>query len=246
MMEEYTPEYYEATHRNWFAHPNFALFRWIEHQLPAETRSVLDVGCGRGDFLKFLRRQRQAVRLVGVDLSRNDSQEGIEFLQGDVLNLETNGFDVVTSLATIEHILDINTFVRRILDMCNSGGMIIVMTLDEDSLLYRVARLGRRIGIPLAFDRLYSAHHVNHFTRRSLVRLLEKHGMTIKKILSHNAPWRAIDIPVRHPMVRQVVFLGLAALLGIGRLIGLGYLQTVVATVPAAGEATVKCEGSEA
>ena len=60
MMEEYTPEYYEETHRNWFANPNFALFRWIEHQLPAEIRSVLDVGCGRGDFLKFLRRQRPA------------------------------------------------------------------------------------------------------------------------------------------------------------------------------------------
>src|SRR5829696_8487562 len=68
-LERYSVDYYDQTHREWFAHPNIRLFEWIEHRLPHTTRSLIDVGCGGGQFLDFLRRRRPDIRLIGVDLS---------------------------------------------------------------------------------------------------------------------------------------------------------------------------------
>ena len=67
-LESYSADYYEQAHRNWFANPNFRLFEWIERQIPSQARSVIDIGCGRGQFLDYLRAKRPEIRLVGVDL----------------------------------------------------------------------------------------------------------------------------------------------------------------------------------
>src|SRR5262249_53711725 len=69
--EQYSADYYEVAHRNWFANPNLPLFCWIESQLPRTVRLLVDIGCGRGQFLDFMRARRPDVRLVGVDLSPN-------------------------------------------------------------------------------------------------------------------------------------------------------------------------------
>jgi hypothetical protein len=68
-LERYSADYNEEAHRNWFANPNFALFDWFERQIPADCKSVIDVGCGRGQFVDYLRSKRRDIRLVGVDLS---------------------------------------------------------------------------------------------------------------------------------------------------------------------------------
>jgi 2-polyprenyl-3-methyl-5-hydroxy-6-metoxy-1,4-benzoquinol methylase len=158
VVEQYSPEYYEAAHRNWFANPNFALFKWIESQIPSTAISVVDVGCGRGQFLDYLRQKRPNLRLVGVDLSENLDHDGIEFHCGNVLELELGTFDAVVSLATIEHVPDVTAFTERLYDLCNPGGIAFVMTLDDGSLLYRVSRAAWRFGISVGFNRLYSAH----------------------------------------------------------------------------------------
>lgn len=234
-LEKYTASYYEETHRNWFAHPNTRLFRWIERQLPETVRSVVDVGCGRGQFLDFLRAQRPDIRLVGVDLSNNVDRNGIEFHCGSALDLDLGEFDAVVSLATIEHIANVNSFAARLYSLCNPGGIVFVMTLDDASILYRIARLTRRFGISVAFDRLYSAHHFHHFTHKSLSQLLERNGLRIRQTLRHSVPVRAIDVPVQNFMIRPLFLIAAAMLLAAGDLTGSSYLQTIVAVRPAGG-----------
>src|SRR5712672_2414473 len=153
-IEQYSPDYYDAAHRNWFANPNFALFSWIEGQIPLTATSVVDVGCGRGQFLDYLKQKRPNLRLVGVDLSDNLDRDGIKFHCGDALELELGMFDVVVSLATIEHVPDIKGFAARLHDLCNPGGVTFVMTLDDGSLLYRASRVAWRLGLSVAFNRL--------------------------------------------------------------------------------------------
>lgn len=234
-MEKYSASYYEEAHRNWFAHPNIRLFRWIERQLPETVRSVIDIGCGRGQFLDFLHAQRPELRLVGVDLSSNADRNGIEFHCGSALDLELGTFDAVVSLATIEHVADVNSFAARLYSLCKPGGMVFVMTLDDASILYRIARLARRFGMPVAFDRLYSAHHFHHFTHKSLAQLLERNGLKIRRTLRHSVPTRAIDVPIQNVIFRPLFLGAAAALLAAGDLTGWSYLQTIVAVRPADG-----------
>ncbi len=232
-FEEYSAEYYDAAHKNWFENPNFSLFEWIERQIPLTAASVIDVGCGRGQFLDYLRQKRPSLRLVGVDLSTNSDRDGIQFLCGDVLEFRLDPFDAVISLATIEHVPDPVTFASSLHDLCNPGGVAFVMTLDDGSLLYRASRAARMFGISVAFDRLYSSHHLQHFTHRSLVSLLENAGFQVRRSHHHSVPLKALDLPVS-PLARPVFLAAVGLLFAAGDLTRLSYLQTIMAVRPAA------------
>lgn len=226
-QEHYSADYYEEAHRNWFANPNFKLFEWIERRIPTGCRSVVDIGCGRGQFLDYVRSKRPDIRLVGVDLSENRSRDNIEFYQGDALSLNLGTFDAVVSLATIEHVSDVSGFSRQIHDLCNAGGLAFVMTLDDGSLLYRSSRMAWRLGMPVGFNRLYSAHHLHHFTHKSLVTLLERANLTFRKSLHSSVPLKALDLPVS-PILRPLFLGGVKTVFSIGDLVGLSYLQTII------------------
>lgn len=230
-FEQYSSDYYNEEHRNWFTNPDLRLFDWIEKQLPSNARSVIDVGCGRGDFLAFLRKRRPNLRLAGVDLSTNKNSDGIEFYTGDVLNIDLGTFDAVVSLATIEHVSEVTEFAKRLRSLCNPAGVVVVMTLDDNSLLYWTARFVNRLGMPTAFNRLYSAHHLNHFTGKSLAQLLERNGLRVKQRRGHSPPFRAIDVPARSLVLRSLFIAAAATLATFGNLIGRSYLQTLV-TIP--------------
>lgn len=225
--EEYGPEYFDRHHARWFANPNLALFASIARQIPQQA-SVLDVGCGRGHFLRYLRDHRPDLRLSGVDLSPNPPDERIRYYQGDFLATTfDDAFDAVVSLAVIEHVVDVRGFVGRLRELARPGGLAIVMTLNESSLLYALARTGRRVGLSLAFDRIYSRHHVHHFTRGSLRRLLQEHAFTVVAQRSHNSPLAAVDIPVSHPIADAVLRSGMWVVSKAGDVTDQAYLQTI-------------------
>jgi len=146
-MEPYDPAYFEQTHRNWFAHPQLDLFTKIAELIEREPlpRSVIDVGCGNGNLLRFLAtRWGTTVALTGVDLMANEPSPGIEFIQGDIHSVDIHRqFSVVVSLATIEHLADAHAFACRLTSLTRLGGIAIVMTLNDNSLLYAAARLLR-------------------------------------------------------------------------------------------------------
>lgn len=226
-QESYGPEYYDDKHRRWFEHPNTALFDRITAIIP-QGGSVLDVGCGRGDFLQYVHRKRPDVQLTGIDYSPNQD-EIIRFVQGDALELAmSDRFDVVVSLAVIEHVLDCVAFAKRIREFSKPGGAVAILTVNESSILYGLARIGRELGVPLAFDRLYSRHHLHHFTPASLRRLLESCGLGLSQHIIHNAPANAVDLPVRSRMadapLRGLVRVVCAA----GDVLSKGYLQTAI------------------
>lgn len=230
--ERYGASYFEDDHKRWFEHPNIALFERILSCVPMGA-SVVDVGCGCGDFLRFARARRPDLVLTGIDLSQNHGGSGIRFIQGDVLTLNmAMRFDVVVSLAVIEHVAQVRSFTQRILQLAGPSGSVIVMTLNDGSLLYSAARLGRSVGIPLAFNRLYSVHHLHHFSRASLSNLLRDNGCAVREHWDHNAPVGAMDLPVRGVLLDSILRIGLRALWIAGKATHRSYLQTIVCSVP--------------
>lgn len=226
-QESYGTEYYDDVHRRWFEHPNTKLFDRLTALIP-QGGSVLDMGCGRGDFLRYVLSKRPDVQLTGIDYSLNQD-ETIRFLQGDALKLDiTDRFDVVVSLAVIEHVHDCVAFARRMRELTKPGGTTAVMTLNESGILYGLGRAGQKLGIPLVFNRLYSRHHVHHFTRTSLRKLLESCGLKVSRHIMHNAPLKAMDFPVHSPAADAVLRAGVGAVFAVGSVTSKTYLQTAI------------------
>ncbi len=230
--ETYGADYYEVAHKNWFEHPNFALFRKIEAMILRYTgpeASVLDVGCGRGDLLKYLQSKRPSLRLTGIDLSDVPQLPGITMLRKDFLKEDFGRkFDVVTSLAAIEHVEDVQIFAQKIGDLCADRGVIVVMTNNESGLIYGIARALYGVGVKGPFNRLYSKHHLNHFGVESLKVLFERQGFEILKTLHHSFPLRAVDIPVASKGADLILRGAVAGMFMIGQALEMDFMQTIV------------------
>jgi len=232
-LEVYGSDYYLETHRNWFENPNIPLFEELRSILVSiGARNLLDVGCGNGAFLKYMRAEGVPIALKGIDLSEAVKDEQIVFIRGDFLTNDFHEkFDAIVSLAVIEHLADIQSFVRRFHELLDANGTAIIMTLNEDGILYRIARFLRNCGIASPFLRLYDPHHINHFSQKSLIRLLTNSGLfKIVRVINHNTLMSAIDVPSHNPIVRGVMKLGIAGIFFIGRVTGRTYLQTIVAS----------------
>jgi len=98
-----------------------------------EGRSILDVGCGAGDFLRSVARRAAHGRLVGLDISTpvlpRDAQ-GIEFVNGDVVRFDLGDpFDVVLSDNLVEHVApaDLPAHFESLRRALKTGGTLIVM-----------------------------------------------------------------------------------------------------------------------
>ena len=241
-VEGYDPSYFDERHQRWFEHPNSWLFDKIIAAIPNDPsfKSVLDAGCGRGDFLRHLRARRPDLDLTGIDVSPNDEVDGITFIQGDFQTYAFDKqYDVVVSLAVIEHLSDVKVFARRVAELTRPSGVTVISTVNDSSLLFRLARGLHAIGVSVAFDRLYSRHHLNHFTPRSLEVLLKSYGMSPVERLFHNAPFAAIDVPASSAVSDAVLRAAMFGICLAGDLTGTSYLQTVICRRdPAAESAT--------
>ena len=232
IKEKYGRNYFFKTHRNWFENPNYRLFAMLKKAIVNnQTKKVLDVGCGNGAFLKYLADTTNELSLQGIDLSDAAIEDAsITFLKGDFLTYKFNEkFDVVVSLAVIEHLNDVSSFVQRIHNLLNKDGMACVMTVNESGILYQLANLLRKVGFPSVFIRLYDKHHLNHFSKKSLIRLLTSNTMfTVIDVIDHNAPLKSIDIPTNNYILRCFLKLGIATVFLIGNFFNRSYLQTVL------------------
>lgn len=229
--EDYKTEYFEEEHRNWFLYPDLGLYEELtriilEHKPNA---AILDVGCGNGNLLRYLRSRGRDLSLTGIDMARNEPAAGIEYLQGDFVEHKFDRqFDVLVSLAVIEHIPNVALFAERLNEFCAPGGLVITMTVDERSLIYGAARALHRAGYSVPLKRLYSKHHLNHFTHRSLKRLLEGQDLRTIQVLRHNTPIAAVDTPKTSRLSKMILKAGVWATFQIGSLTRRTMLQTII------------------
>jgi 2-polyprenyl-3-methyl-5-hydroxy-6-metoxy-1,4-benzoquinol methylase len=229
--EQYGPEYFDGTHKNWNKHPDVGLFERVYRAI-AERRAnatVLDVGCGKGNLLRYLRDRDSKLSLTGIDIAPSHSKDGIEFLRGDFLTWKFDSkFDAIVSLQVIEHVTDPRMFAKRIVELTAEDGLVISNTINEQSLLYDVARLARRLGSTQAYERLYSRHHLNHFNRSSLPRLMEVSGLKTIAHFQHRGSVAAMDIPTPNKWLETVFRAGVWGTFVLGDLTGRSIYQTLV------------------
>lgn len=113
--------------------------RFLLQQLPTQCKTVLDIGCGTGEFSRLLAKRFEKV--VAIDLSptmievskqRSSQFSNIDFQVADVSQWEfpTEGFDAVVSIATLHH-LSVESLLPNLKAALKPGGRLVILDLLE-------------------------------------------------------------------------------------------------------------------
>src|SRR5438445_7281231 len=105
-----------------------------------ENKSVLDVACGRGYGTHFI--SEKSKKMIGVDI-RSDYIEfarsnyvshNLQFFENDAtkINLTNDTFDVIISFETIEHLHDVDSFLKEIVRLLKNNGILLLSTPNGD------------------------------------------------------------------------------------------------------------------
>lgn len=230
--EIYDEDYYLEKHKNWFKYPDFNLYKEILNLITNfNLLSILDVGCGNGNLLNYIKTHLPRSNLTGIDLSASKINGDIKIIREDFVNYNWNEtYDFIISLATIEHIYEAELFVNKLYEKLNSGGILFIMTMNDDSILYKLSRFLNKFGFSKPFQRLYDKHHLNHYSHKSLKKLLQNHNLSIIKVIFHNVPLKSLDFEssnrLQYLVNKFIVFI----IFIIGKLIKRTYLQSIVVT----------------
>lgn len=235
-QESYGEDYFAEAHRNYFENPDRGMYSLIYSEILRFTGhkdiSIFDAGCGRGEFLKYIASKNPEARLTGIDLIDN-RHSSIRFLTGDVLKTDFGrDFDVVCSLAVIEHLDDPALFLRRLEDALKPGGIIAIMTINDDGLVCGMARLMNKLGLRGPYNRVYNSHNLQYFTARSLKKLMELGGLETLAYKKHNYSLRAVDVPAGGIFSETMYRLAAGALFLMSVPLGSQLLQTIVCRKP--------------
>jgi 2-polyprenyl-3-methyl-5-hydroxy-6-metoxy-1,4-benzoquinol methylase len=128
-----------------------------DHLTDLQGLHVLEIGCGRGSFARYL--QQQGANLVAADFSESAIEitkrrlaglSNCQCLVADVQEIpfEAETFDVVISLATLEHVRDPNAGIAELVRVTRIGGRLIVMIPNYFSLVGLWRIYCRLIGRP--------------------------------------------------------------------------------------------------
>lgn len=153
-----------------------------------KPQKILDVGCGTGETLTFLKRIFPKAKLQGVDylpeaVSYTRSR-GHSAKRADALNLPfpDASFDVVLLLDVIEHIKNDSGAIREAKRVLKSGG-VIVLTAPALQFIWSAHDIGQG--------------HERRYTRHMLMRLAAKNEMTVPFISYFNFFLSPIVIAIR-------------------------------------------------
>ncbi|WP_224998113.1 bifunctional 2-polyprenyl-6-hydroxyphenol methylase/3-demethylubiquinol 3-O-methyltransferase UbiG [Cesiribacter sp. SM1] len=124
---------------------------------------ILEIGCGTGGFINKISSLRD-VEVVGLELNEEAvaaaRTSGANVLNNTVQEFSVNHaetFDVVCSFQVLEHISDVDSFIRSSVECLKKGGKLIVSVPNNDSFI-------KYADYPLNLP----PHHMGHWTYNSL------------------------------------------------------------------------------
>jgi SAM-dependent methyltransferase len=109
---------------------NPAALAYVLTAIDPAASSILDVGCGRGHFLRTLQKNAKfaSMRLAGCDLADRASIGSAAYVAGDTESLPfaEDAFDVVTCFHTLEHVLRPAAAIAELRRICRRQLVIVV------------------------------------------------------------------------------------------------------------------------
>ncbi len=154
---------------------------------PLERVQILDIGCGGGLLSEPM--TRLGAEVVGIDASEKNikvaklhakkNNLNIEYLCASPETLDTKKkFDVVLNMEIIEHVEDVNYFLKSCSNLLKKNGIMFVATLNKTLKSYLFAIIGAEYilrWLPIG------THEWEKFVKpEELVEILEKHNLKLE------------------------------------------------------------------
>lgn len=161
---------------------------------------VVDVGCARGGFLKYLAKNHPSVIPIGVDVDdaclSHLRDSDIEALTGSALDLPiaSESTHVLSYLHVFEHINDLWAVVSEAARVLLHGGRLLIEVPDCENYSSEKGWVG-----PMFWGAM--KEHVHHFTSKSMTALLEQNGF---KILLIERPFLPMKGGTHYPALTLV------------------------------------------
>lgn len=199
---------------DWYYQDEKYEFNYVQHRIK-ESDSVLEIGCGKGAFAKKIAAQEY----VGLELSQKakeiTSVRGFRVLKESVEThaiSKPNYYDVVCAFQVLEHVENVQSFIKASIGCLKPGGLLIYSVPNSDSFyslvsnnllnmpphhvtwwsekaLVYIAKLFNLELVSVESERLASSHRKGYLAMIILSRLKSVFGIRSKLVDGSNAYW---------------------------------------------------------
>ena len=167
----------------------------IKDLLPTFSESVLEVGCGNGATLKWLKESNLCKTTSAIELVENMAREAkktVDYvLVGDcekiVLELTPNSYDLILCLDVLEHMIDPWTFIENVQKSLKPGGYIISSIPNIRNANVLVKLLFKKT-FKYEDHGLLDKTHLRFFTKISAQELMRIGLLNIEKSITNPIP----------------------------------------------------------
>jgi ubiquinone/menaquinone biosynthesis C-methylase UbiE len=149
----------------------------------ADPLSLLDVGCGEAHHTHQWAQQLGDRRVVGIDLDdptlksfweqRTAPNLEYKILKAENMPFEANEFDVATAIEVLEHVPDPE---HTVSEMARVASRHLLVSVPREP-MWRMLNMARGAYWK---DLGNTPGHLNHWSKRSFVRLLSQHGEVVE------------------------------------------------------------------
>jgi predicted TPR repeat methyltransferase len=177
--------------------------REIEPLLPADASRVLEIGCGAGGTMRWLRSVRDVSHAAGVELVPEVAVRARDiFDEIEVGSVEASGFafqhksfDLILALDVLEHLVDPWSVAARLRSKLAEGGTFIA-SIPNISYWSAALPLLTRGSWNYQDSGILDRTHLRFFTRETAIELFERTGYEVLQVLP-NAVFPDLLMPKR-------------------------------------------------
>ncbi len=187
---------------------------------------MLELGCGRGEFLKGA--SNRGWKVYGVEMTEDyaevASSHGIEIERSSIEDCKSldQTYDVVLLAAILEHLYDPMQTLKRVREALRPGGLIYIDVPNESSLTMRFGNLymrARRRDWSINLSPTFPPFHVVGFSPKSLRHALNSVGFRVHTM---KVPKWNNSLPEGKTAGQKAERLALSAVQSIGEVVGMG------------------------
>lgn len=137
-FDHFAPQFFETISREDARYQ--LVLQTVKDACPSGGGRILDVGCGKGRYVRNLADDFPEAGYVGVDISKAVIEEKedsrITWQEGTLTNIPfpDNSFDVVYACESLEHAVDIKSAIRELARVTKPDGRILIIDKNKDAL----------------------------------------------------------------------------------------------------------------
>jgi len=156
---------------------------FLEEEIDLSNKTILDVGCSCGEFLKLV--SSYAKRAVGIEPDKTFAEYGRNHYELDIFSgslkkyintCGTERFDIVTLFTVIEHVHSPLSFLRHARKVLKENGLLILEFPEIFGLL-------KSIKDKRKLSSMFSRHHLQYFSKNTINRILKLAGFDLIKVI---------------------------------------------------------------